>query len=493
MAFSAGLPLEQLASHSDNGIFVAELSFFLFSEGKLGASAYKLISREAYDQLLAHAAAERDFVYLGSIGEGESRGSHTAFSALAADRLDSWFSESHPLDPEAIAAAIEHSTGLYRDASDAKLPCLTGGWIGFISYEFGYDSEPRLHRLRRKLPLPLFSAGLYLWMASHNRSTGEHYLWIHPECAASTRDRLEHWLQTPVTESSQPWKIIQPFKARQTPEDFRVSVERVRSYIAAGDCYQANLAQEFSATFTGDSWNAFKALSDANPTAHSAFIRSGSQSVLSVSPERFLKIKGGTVTTSPIKGTRQRGKTQEEDAGLAAELMASEKDRAENLMIVDLLRNDLSRNAANGTVEVDRLFELESYRNVHHLVSHIRCELAEGVTPMKALLDAFPGGSITGAPKIRAMEIIRELEPHYRGPYCGSVFFRGLDDSLESNIAIRTMFCNSGGDGRRNGEGKIHCCGGGGVVSDSDPESEYQETLTKVKPLMDFLESLGSQ
>ena len=230
---------------------------------------------------------------------------------------------------------------------------------------------------------------------------------------------------------------------------------------------------------------AFQALARANPTPHSAFIRAGQSSVLSVSPERFLKIKGKTVTTSPIKGTRQRGDTPQEDARLAAELMQSEKDRAENLMIVDLLRNDLSRNAAKGSVVVDRLFELESYRNVHHLVSHIRCKLADGVSPMKALLDAFPGGSITGAPKIRAMEIIRELEPHYRGPYCGSVFFRGLDGSLESNIAIRTLFCD--------GEGKIHCCGGGGVVSDSDPESEYQETLTKVKPLMDFLETLNQK
>lgn len=132
--------------------------------------------------------------------------------------------------------------------------------------------------------------------------------------------------------------------------------------------------------------------------------------------------------------------------------------------------------------EVDKLFALESYRNVHHLVSHIRAELADGVTPMKALFDAFPGGSITGAPKIRAMEIIRELEPHWRGPYCGSVFYRGLDGTLDSNIAIRTMLCD--------GKGTIRCWGGGGIVADSDPEAEYQETLAKVGPLMRFLEEL---
>jgi para-aminobenzoate synthetase component 1 len=450
----------------------------------LGSSAYKRITADAYDRLLAHAAAEPDFVYLGSVGAGESRGDHTAFSARAADRLCEPFNTSAPMHSREIAAKIESTLEPFRQRETDQLPCLAGGWIGFISYEFAYDTEPKLHPLRRELPLPLLNAGLYLWMASLDRSTGDHYLWIHPRCPASTCHQLDQWLTGKPPREPAPWKILRPFAARQSPEDFKTSVEQVRRYIAAGDCYQANLSQEFSATFSGDSWSAFKALSDANPTAHSAFIRAGDQSVLSVSPERFLKIKANTVTTSPIKGTRQRGSTPEEDARLAAELMSSEKDRAENLMIVDLLRNDLSRNAKNGSVAVDGLFELESYRNVHHLVSHIRCELAQGVTPMQALMDAFPGGSITGAPKIRAMEVIRELEPHYRGPYCGSVFFRGLDDSLESNIAIRTLFCD--------GEGQIHCCGGGGVVSDSDPESEYQETLTKVKPLMDFLESLGS-
>jgi para-aminobenzoate synthetase component 1 len=161
-------------------------------------------------------------------------------------------------------------------------------------------------------------------------------------------------------------------------------------------------------------------------------------------------------------------------------------------MIVDLLRNDLSVHAAAGSVTVDSLFALESYRNVHHLVSHIRAELAEDALPMQVLFDAFPGGSITGAPKIRAMEIIHELEPHWRGPYCGSVFYRSLDGILDSNIAIRSMLCESGEAEPGTEElGSIRCWGGGGIVADSDPESEYQETLTKVKPLMDFLENLN--
>jgi para-aminobenzoate synthetase component 1 len=260
-------------------------------------------------------------------------------------------------------------------------------------------------------------------------------------------------------------------------------VERVKEYIVAGDCYQANLSQQFSGQYRGDPWRAYQALASAHPTPYGAFLRLGDQAIVSASPERFLQISGDAVRTSPIKGTRPRGKDAEQDHALARELMDSEKDRAENLMIVDLLRNDLGLNAATGSVRVDQLFALESYRNVHHLVSHIRATLAPGVSPLRAFFDAFPGGSITGAPKIRAMEIIQELEPHWRGPYCGSVFHRNFDGQLDSSIAIRTLVCDN--------TGAIHCWGGGGIVSDSEAESEYQETLTKVKPLMDCLEKAG--
>jgi len=360
--------------------------------------------------------------------------------------------------------------------------CLSGGWIGFLGYELGYVRENRLRVLCPSLDIPLMSAGFYLWTASHNRKTDQYWLWIHPECPDETRNLLEQWLDSDEPAATTGWSMVSRFQPRQTPSAFRASVERVRQYIEAGDCYQANLSQEFSGHFTGDAWQAFQALSDANPTPYSGFIRAGEASILSVSPERFLEIHNRTVTTSPIKGTRPRGGTPESDSAYATELEGSEKDLAENLMIVDLLRNDLSLNAKPGSVKVDKLFALESYRNVHHLVSHIRAELAEGVTPMKALFDAFPGGSITGAPKIRSMEIIRELEPHWRGPYCGSIFYRGLDGTLDSNIAIRTMLCD--------GAGTIRCWGGGGIVADSDPEAEYQETLAKVGPLMQFLEEL---
>ncbi len=440
------------------------------------------LTQGQYLQLMNHASAETDFVHIGSTGTGPGRGTRSGFSACATETLDLPPDETLVVDD--LARTMEKWIARHEGDTDTESPCMTGGWIGFVSYELGYRKERRLTNQCPDLPMPLLSAGFYLWAASHIQDTDQYFLWLHPECPDSTRTRLEQWLDTATPlPPTRHWRMLAPFRPRQSPEAFKASVKRIRQYIEAGDCYQANLSQEFTGRCSGDPWQAFQALSRVNPTPYSAFIRTGGGAIISVSPERFLEIRGRTILTSPIKGTRPRGKNREQDEALASELMCSEKDRAENLMIVDLLRNDLGLNAATGSVRVDSLFALESYRNVHHLVSHIRARLAPGVTPIKALLDAFPGGSITGAPKIRAMEIIRELEPHWRGPYCGSVFFRGLDGTLDSSIAIRTLHCDR--------EGKLYCWGGGGIVTDSDPEEEYQETLTKVSSLMQCLELAG--
>ena len=442
----------------------------------------RYVSRETYERLLHHASGETDFAYIGSVGCGPGRGGSSGFSACALTQELISLEPGKVLQTDALAEDMEALAEQYQVAPDIKGGFLSGGWIGVLSYELGYIRERRLAEQCPALPMPLCSAGFYLWAASHNRQTDTYTLWIHPECPKGIIKQLDSWMVTSPPPPAPPWHMTKPFLPRQSAAVFRQAVQSIRHYIDAGDCYQANLSQEFSGRYTGDPWLAFRALAEANPTPYSGFIRVGAASILSISPERFLEIHGRTVSTSPIKGTRPRGQTPELDAAYATELKTSEKDRAENLMIVDLLRNDLSVNAKPGTVKVDKLFALESYRNVHHLVSHIRAELADGVSPMKALFDAFPGGSITGAPKIRAMEIIRELEPHWRGPYCGSIFYRGLDGTLDSNIAIRTMLCD--------GKGTIRCWGGGGIVADSDPEAEYQETLAKVGPLMRFLEEL---
>ncbi|WP_298447304.1 aminodeoxychorismate synthase component I [uncultured Marinobacter sp.] len=456
-----------------------------------------MLSREDYEQLLEQAATQSDFAYLGSIGAGNGRGSFSGFTACAIATKIIEPDTDLLLDTNTLATEMESLVHRYQSSAQEPQTYLTGGWVGFLSYEFGYMKESRLAPLCPATLTPLLFAGFYLWAASHNRTTDTYHLWVHPECPEWVRSKLHRWQHTTpvpsetVTGETADWKMISPFKPRQPAEEFINGVGVIKDYINAGDCYQVNLSQEFQGCYQGTPWAAFQALAEANPTPYSAFLKTDSGSVLSISPERFLEIRGRTVKTSPIKGTRPRGTTPSDDMAYAAELEASEKDRAENLMIVDLLRNDLSVHAAAGSVSVDSLFALESYRNVHHLVSHIRAELAEGVSPMQVLFDAFPGGSITGAPKIRAMEIIRELEPHWRGPYCGSVFYRGLDGTLDSNIAIRTMLCEKEkAKGQAQEQGSIRCWGGGGIVADSDPESEYQETLTKVKPLMDFLENL---
>ena len=443
------------------------------------------ISRQQFEQLQAHAATQPDFVFLGSLASSGRRGTARGFSCLAAEYVQVPSAAGQRTDTRAVAEQMESLQAPYETAATRQAghtAPFIGGWVGSLAYEFGYAREARLQELTPELPQPLMFAGLYLWFASEDLHTGLCYLWTHPSLAASHRAQLEHWLTTAPEPPSTHWAVTDPFRASQSPVEYQQRVQKVLEYIRAGDCYQANLSQSFRGQFHGDPWRAFGELSAANPTPYSAFLRHKGAAIVSASPERFLAIDQGLVETSPIKGTRPRGATPEQDQALAGELVSSEKDRAENLMIVDLLRNDLSMNALPGTVKVDELFALESYENVHHLVSHIRAQLKPEVSPLKALFDAFPGGSITGAPKIRAMQIIHELEPHWRGPYCGSVFYYGLDGRLDSSIAIRTLLCEA--------NGTLRCWGGGGIVADSDPEAEYQETLTKVKPLMDFLEQL---
>ncbi|WP_375169971.1 aminodeoxychorismate synthase component I [Marinobacter sp.] len=439
------------------------------------------IDRDLFTRLQAHACQHDDFVYLGSTGTSGDTGEWSFFSALSTSSYELRDRDRAPQSVQNAVTELDELRQRYHfQGENAEIPA--GGIVGFVSYELGYLKEKKLRALSGPLPTPVLQARLFLWMASYNRKTGEYFLRFHDQCPDAVRAKVEHWRDTPAAKVAPPWTMTAPFQATQPQSAFEASVQTVKDYIEAGDCYQANLSQEFSGRYQGDPWHAFEALTGTHPTPYSAFIRGSDFSILSISPERFLEIDGGVVKTSPIKGTRPRGRTEAEDQSFALELQDSEKDRAENLMIVDLLRNDLSVNAKPQSVRVDRLFALESYQNVHHLVSHIRAELREGVSPLKAFIDAFPGGSITGAPKLRAMEIIKELEPHARGPYCGSVFFYGLGGRLDSSIAIRTLVCT--------GDGVIRCCGGGGIVADSDPQAEYQETLTKVAPLMRFLQDL---
>lgn len=253
-------------------------------------------------------------------------------------------------------------------------------------------------------------------------------------------------------------------------------VKKVIDYIEAGDIFEANVSQCFSASMPEDlpAFDLYRRLRARNPAPFASFVHTPSTTLISASPERFIQLVDQELSTFPIKGTRPRGKTPEEDKYLADSLRYSEKDWAENTMIVDLMRNDLSRVCLPGSIEVPKLCHLESFQTVHHLVSKITARLDPAYDAVDVLRATFPGGSITGAPKIRAMEIITELEPTPRGAYCGSVGYLGFDGSMDTSISIRLFSLQNN---------ILHFQAGGAIVYDSVPEDEYDETLDKARAL----------
>jgi para-aminobenzoate synthetase component 1 len=269
-------------------------------------------------------------------------------------------------------------------------------------------------------------------------------------------------------------QVASSFSKRQ----FLAAVGRAIEYVHAGDCFQVNIAQRLLHPATLPPLELYGRLRQRNPAPFAGYFDLGDFVVASASPERFLKVQQNDVETRPIKGTRPRGATPTSDRQQAMELLNSAKDRAENVMIVDLLRNDLGRVCQYGSVKVSELCRLESFQYVHHLVSVVTGRLRASLGPLDLVRAAFPGGSVTGAPKVRAMEIIAELEPTTRGPYCGSLGYVGFDGTTDTNLLIRTFTI---------GRGWIQFPVGGGIVADSTPEGEYRETLQKAEGLIQAL------
>lgn len=364
-----------------------------------------------------------------------------------------------------------------------------GGLLGYFGYDLGRQLETFPQLARQDIQLPDMNVGLYPWAIvqdHHDRrawlvvneviAPAYNFSKIHELVSQSGLDDRFHDFKSNLDSDQKTFKI-NSFSAELNVDEYASAIAKIQSYIIAGDCYQVNFAQRFSADCEGDSLLAYLQLRDALPSPFSAYMELQQGAILSVSPERFVQVRQGLAETKPIKGTIARGATSEEDEHNALQLANSPKDRAENLMIVDLLRNDLSKTC--DSVAVPSLFELQSFANVHHLVSTVTGQLKAGKNALDLLETCFPGGSITGAPKIRAMEIIEELEPVRRSLYCGSIGYISSCGNMDTNIAIRTLL--------RDGD-RMYCWGGGGIVADSVTDTEYRESLAKVQLLMNTLE-----
>lgn len=380
------------------------------------------------------------------------------------------------LRDELEAHSVENSSGIP----------FVGGAVGFLAYDYGRQLEALSSLAQDDRSIPDLHFGFYDGVVALNMVTGVLYL-----IALGVRDEasvilgeLESIVRTPV-EAERPQS---PFKCGDwvwnfNKEAYQDAVEAVRAFIASGDVYQVNLSQRARAPFEGDPVGLFQALRAGNPAPYGAYLDTGGLKLISTSPEQFLSKRGNTLMTRPIKGTRPRTGNLQVDLVSFEDLKNSAKDRAELLMIVDLERNDLGKVAEFGSVKVKNLYQLEAYKGVLHQTAQVEATLREGLDVIDCLRATFPGGSITGAPKVRAMEIIEALEPTRRGAYCGSIGYAGFDGNAEFNIAIRSLHMK---------DGYLDYQVGAGIVWDSDAESEFEETLDKGRAIRDTINRLTS-
>jgi len=375
-----------------------------------------------------------------------------------------------------------------HDPVETDIP-FTGGVLGYYAYGLGnnFENIKNAHK-PVELGLPEMAVGFYDWALLIDNENQQNYLVVHKtkQCNADIQSLWQQrfaWLKAQSFKSnSENFKLMSSWQANMSKSQYADKFAHIQEYILAGDCYQVNLAQRFQASYQGDEYLAYQALLAENRPPFAAFMRLPEQAIISLSPERFIKLQDNIVETKPIKGTTPRFADFATDQISKQTLLDSEKDRSENLMIVDLLRNDIGRVCTAGSVSVPKLFEIESFPAVHHLVSTVTGQLDSIYSSEDLLRACFPGGSITGAPKIRAMEIIAELEPHNRQVYCGSIGYINGNGQTDTNIAIRTLLCH---------QGNIYCWAGGGLVADSNVDAEYQECFDKVSKILPCLEMLN--
>jgi para-aminobenzoate synthetase component 1 len=361
-------------------------------------------------------------------------------------------------------------------------PPFQGGAIGYFGYELGQHLERLPSSAIDELKLPDLNVGFYDWVIAFDHVTQQSWIvttefspdhrldWIH--------DRIHDPHHVADPRNQHPMHATR-LRSNFSRDEYLDAVRRVKKYIEDGDIYQANISQRFEIETDIDSWSLYQSLREASPAPYGAYLQFPELAVLSSSPEQFLLLDYGRVVTRPMKGTRPRGTSRANDAQLRDELSNSVKDRAENIMIVDLLRNDLGKVCVPGSIQVPELFTVEEYRKVHQMASSVTGQLRPEHDAIDLLTACFPGGSVTGAPKIRAMEIIDEIEPVQRSVYCGAIGYIGFDGSMQMSIPIRTMLMKGQ---------QVYFQVGGGIVADSEPEAEYQETLDKA---LGSFEALG--
>ncbi len=451
------------------------------------ALPYERDSTGLFDRL----AGERNIVFLDH-GGLDSTGECCDILAANPRRL------IRSRDGETVVTEADGRRAIYKDnpldVVRAHLPQIkdkphtlfSGGAIGYFSYDLGRRIEHLPELTSDKENIPEILLGIYNWaiVVDHRRSETLLTGYADDDFGQKEFDAVHKMLSAPppAAVAPAPCRVLGELVSNIDKDEYVRCFNKIKHYIKEGDCYQVNLAQKFSVEVACDPREVYKELRTLNPAPFSAYLGFDELQVLSVSPERFLYLQDRTVQTRPIKGTRPRCENASEDEREKTALRTSDKDRAENLMIVDLLRNDIGKVCKIGSVVASRLFEVESFANVHHMVSTIEGELAADKDAIDLLQACFPGGSITGAPKLRAMEVIEELEPDRRGVYCGAIGYIGGGNEMDLNIAIRTAVYR---------DGKFVFFGGGGIVADSEADSEYQETLDKVSSIVKLFRQLA--
>lgn len=391
-------------------------------------------------------------------------------------------------NPLALLKEIQQQCFDNISVVNSELP-FHGGSLGYFSYDLGKRFEVLPDQTSHDIALAEMSVGLYLHALIFDHKKQQFWLVCPEHQRASLTSAINKQLANHQKQIK--FSLTSDWQSNMDKASYEEKFKQIQEYLLSGDCYQINLAQRFSAHYHGDEFNAYCALRATNQAPFSAFIRLEQAAILSISPERFLQKQGNKVQSKPIKGTKPRSENLTIDSQNAVDLKHSEKDRAENLMIVDLLRNDISKVCIAGSVKVPSLFDIESFPAVHHLVSTVEGELAPQYQATDLLAASFPGGSITGAPKIRAMEIIDELEPHQRSVYCGSIGYISACGNMDTSITIRTLLCeNKNKTNTKTKTNTVYCWAGGGVVADSKVDCEYQETFDKVNKILPVLSAL---